>query len=177
MKTEKQLYTEIKNLVKVNFLNNGRYKYLAYTLKNTIQDDEEIKIISSGKFEGKQLEILVTNKRILMVNSGIVPERHEISIEKIEALQLETKGITTRLCINIAGNKFIIENLANYQNFMNIVNEQMNNYKSFKIEVNKTVEKDIMDKIERLAGLQKEGILTEYEFATKKMELLEQLKK
>lgn len=38
---------------------------------------------------------------------------------------------------------------------MNIVNEQINNYKSFKIEVNKTVEKDIMGKTERLAELQK----------------------
>ena len=34
-----------------------------------------------------------------------------------------------------------------------------------------------MDKIERLAELYREGVLTEYEFATKKMELLEKLKK
>lgn len=53
----------------------------------------------------------------------------------------------------------------------------MNNYKSFKIEINKTVEKDVTDKIEKLATLHKEGELTDYEFAMKKMELLEKLKK
>lgn len=177
MKTEKQLYNEISNLVKIGFLNNGRYKYLSYTLKDSIQDDEDIKIICSGKYKNKQLEILSTNKRIIMVNTGIMPERNEISIEKIDSMQLESKGLFIALHINVGSTKFIIENLSNYQEFMNVVNEQMNNYKSFKIEINKTVEKDVTDKIEKLAELHKEGILTEYEFATKKMELLESLKK
>ncbi len=46
-----------------------------------------------------------------------------------------------------------------------------------KIEHRYTVEKTIEDKIKELGKLYKEGLLTEYEFATKKMELLEKLKK
>lgn len=177
MKTKEQLQTEINNLVKINFLNSGRYKYLAHTLNNIIEDDEDIKIICTGKYNNKQLEILSTNKRILMVNSGIVPQRSEIRIEKINSLILQSKGITTSLHIIVSGTEFIIENISKCQEFMNIVNEQINNYKSFKIEINRTTEKDITDKIQRLAELHKEGILTDYEFSTKKMELLEQLKK
>ena len=177
MKNKQQIQYEINKIVKVNFLNKGKYKYLSYTLDNIIYDDEEIKIISSGKYNNKQLEILCTNKRIIMVNSGILPQRNEIRIESINVMNLESKGISQILHIIVNGTDFILENITNCQKFMNIVNEQVNNYKSFKIEVNKTIEKDITDKIEKLAQLNKEGILTDYEFATKKMELLEKIKK
>lgn len=46
-----------------------------------------------------------------------------------------------------------------------------------KIEHRYTVEKTIEDEIKELGKLYKDGLLTEYEFATKKMELLEKLKK
>ncbi len=130
MKKENQLLYEINSLVKVNFFNKGRFKYLAHTLNSVIEDDEEIKIICSGRNDNKQLEILCTNKRILMVNSGILPQRNEIRIENIEAITLESKGLLTKLHIIIAGKEFIIENMTDYQNFMNIVNEQINNYKN-----------------------------------------------
>lgn len=177
MKTEQQLQQEISKLVKINFINRGRYTYLIHNLKNIIQDNEEIKAISSGKCNNKELEILITNKRILMVNSGIMPVRHEISIEKIDSLTYEIKNLKSFLHIVSGGVDFIIESISNAQEFMNIANEQMEKYKTFKIEINKTIEKDITDKIEKLAELYKEGILTEYEFATKKMELLEKIKK
>ena len=112
-----------------------------------------------------------------MVNSGIVPERVEIRIDKIDSLSLESTGLSTKLRIHTTGADYIIEQLINCREFMNVVNEQIDNYKSFNIEINKNIEKDITDKIEKLAELYKDGILTEYEFSTKKMELLEQLKK
>lgn len=177
MKTKEQLLKEINTLVKINFFNSGRYKYLAHTLNDTIENDEEIKIVCSGICNNKKMEILCTNKRILMVNTGIVPQRKEIRIDKVDSLQLTSKVLSTALHITTTGTDYIIENLTNCQEFMNIVNKEMNNYKSFNIEVNKTVEKDITDKIEKLAELYKDGILTEYEFETKKMELLENLKK
>ena len=177
MKTREQIKEEISKIVKMNFFNSGRYKYLSYTLDNVIQDDENILIICAGKYNNKQLEVLCTNKRILMVNSGIVPERVEIRIDKIDSLSLESTGLSTKLRIHTTGADYIIEQLINCREFMNVVNEQIDNYKSFNIEINKNIEKDITDKIEKLAELYKDGILTEYEFSTKKMELLEQLKK
>ena len=176
MKKEQELLNEICALVKVNFFNKGRYKYLAHTLNNIIEDNEEIKIICSGIYNNKQLEVLCTSKRILMVNSGIVPQRHEISIEKIEGLSLEGKGLSTNLHIIIGGKEFILQAVNNCQEFMNVVHEQMNNYKSLKININNTVEKDISDKIEKLSQLYKDGVLTEYEFNMKKMELLDKVK-
>lgn len=177
MKTKEQLIPEINRLVKTNFLNSGRYKYLAHTLNNIIEDNEEIKIISTGKYIKKDINILSTNKRVLIVNTGITPQRDEIRIDKINSLMLQSRGIIPELHIVVSGTEFIIENITKGQEFINIVNEQMDNYKSFNIEINKTIEKDITDKIERLEELHKEGVLTDYEFSTKKMELLEKLKK
>lgn len=176
MKKENELLYEINSLVKVNFFNKGRFKYLAHTLNNIIEDDEEIKIICSGRYDNKQLEILCTNKRILMVNSGIVPQRTEISIEQIEALSLEGKGLSINLHIIVGGKDFILQGVTNCQEFMNVVHEQMNNYKHLRINIKNTVEKEITDKIEKLSQLYQDGILTEYEFETKKKELLDKVK-
>ena len=46
--------------------------------------------------------------------------------------------------------KLNFTNRGKSHEFMNIANEQRENYKSFKIEINKTIEKDITDKIEQL---------------------------
>ena len=177
MKSEKTILNEISNLVEMNFLNKGKYKYFAHILSEMMLDNEEIKIICLGKCNDKQQEVFCTNKRIFVLNNSIMPQTKVINIEKIDSLQIENKGLFRRLHIVYGGTEFIIDNLTESQKFISTVNEQQDNYKSFKVEINKTVEKDILDKIEKLAELYKDGVLTEYEFSTKKMELLEQLKK
>lgn len=127
-----------------------------------------------------RMNLITTNKRVIIFNKQLTKVTQiEIPIERLEAINY-CKGFlygeihisNSNFCISI--NRILKQFV---EPFVNTTNKQMENYKSFKIEVNQTVERDITDKIEKLAELHKEGILTEYEFAIKKMELLEKLKK
>lgn len=73
----------------------------------------------------------------------------------------------------------VIENVpkSDVSIFINKVNEQIDNYRNFSVEINQNIEKDITDKIKKLGELHKEKVLTDYEFSMKKMELLDKFKK
>lgn len=78
--------------------------------------------------------------------------------------------------------KKIIEDAYNIEAILKLIISKNNekyveNGSITKIEHRYVNEADIIDKVEKLAQLHKEGILTDYEFSTKKMELLEKLKK
>lgn len=149
-------------------------------LSEILQADEDIIAFAIGKYQNKNMNVLTTNKRVIIFNKSFIKcTQIEIPIEKITSIAQNIGLIYGEIHIWDSSSEILIDKIPIKQvkQFVKLTNEQMNNYKSFKIEINKTVEKDITDKIERLAELHKEGILTEYEFATKKMELLESLKK
>lgn len=152
-------------------------------LNDIIDEREDIIYFTGGTYEKQYYNIFITNKRVIFLSSILLNTAQlQISIEKINSIS-KTKGlIVSKIKIwdgsgSITGVEIERVPTGDATIFVNKVNEQINNYKSFSIEVNKTVEKDIMDKIEKLSELYKDGVLTEYEFATKKLELLEKLKK
>lgn len=149
-------------------------------INEMIRENEDVVALVNGAYEGKNMYLLATNKRIIIFNKGLLSSTQvEIPIEKINSIG-QSKGIIFgEIHIWDSSSKIVITNVHknDIDKFVKIANEQMDNYKSFKIEVNKTTERDTMDKIEKLAELHKEGTLTDYEFATKKMELLDNLKK
>lgn len=149
-------------------------------INEMIRENEEVVALVNGTYEGKDMYLLATNKRIIIFNKGWLSSTQvEIPIEKINSIG-QSKGIVFgEIHIWDSSSKIVITNVHknDIAKFVKIANEQMDNYKSFKIEVNKTTERDTVDKIEKLAELHKEGTLTDYEFATKKMELLDNLKK
>lgn len=176
--TIQEVDRKIKQLLGYYILPNR--KIINQYLSEILCEDEEIKAFAMGMYENKNMNVVTTNKRVIIFNKGFIKcTQVEIPIEKINSIEKKIGLMYGEIHIWDSSSKILVNKVPSKQVevFVKTTNEQMNNYKSFKIEVNKTVEKDIMDKIERLAGLQKEGILTEYEFATKKMELLEQLKK
>ena len=178
MKNKKEIETQIKGVL-------GNYKLLtlnniAFYLEKVIQDDEEIKAFVFGVYENEKMNLLTTNKRVIIFKVGIIKSSQiEIPIEKINSIAQSRGFMSGEIHIWDSSSKISLTKVPInlIDNFVKATNEQINNYKSFKIEVNKTIEQDITDKIEKLAGLHKEGILTDYEFSTKKMELLEKLKK
>lgn len=149
-------------------------------INEMIRENEEVVALVNGAYEGKNMYLLATNKRIIIFNKGWLSSTQvEIPIEKINSIG-QSKGIVFgEIHIWDGSSKIVITNVHknDIAKFVKIANEQMDNYKSFKIEVSKTTERDTVDKIEKLAELHKEGTLTDYEFATKKMELLDNLKK
>lgn len=127
----------------------------------------------------KNLYVFLTNKKIIFLdkNTFNINER-VILLDKIDNISQEKKIFNSDIYIATNSSKLIISNVNKEEGrvFVNKVNNEMENYKTFSIQINKTVERDITDKIDKLAQLYKEGVLTEYEFATKKMELLDKLK-
>ncbi len=178
MRNINEIDKRIKNLLGKYKLTNP--KSVSQYLSEVLQTDEEIEAFAIGYVNGKKTNLLTTNKRIILFNKGLIQSMQiEIPIEKISSI-VQHKGLFTgEIHIWDGSSKVLINNIPVNQigAFIDNTNQQINNYKSFKIEVNKTVEKDITDKIEKLSELYKDGILTEYEFSMKKMELLEKLKK
>lgn len=150
-------------------------------LNNMLMENEEVVYFISGAYEKKLNVIFITNKKIILIDNVILNKGvQQVPIESISSISKERGVLLGKIkIINNSGKEMLIENVSTSEIdiFIKKVNEQKENYKSFNIEVNKTVERDITDKIEKLSELYKEGVLTEYEFATKKMELLDKLKK
>ncbi len=95
------------------------------------------------------------------------------------------------IMLNIRYDGLIVNGSTKYNNMMEIANQAIsilkliiskNNEKYIetgtitKIEHKYITEKTVEEQIEKLADLHNNGALTDYEFATKKMELLEKLK-
>lgn len=150
-------------------------------LNKILLENEAVTYFVTGVYEKKQNVIFITNKRLILIENIILNKGgQQVPIENISSISKERGLIVGKIkIINNSGKEMLIEKVSTSEIdiFIKKVNEQKENYKSFNIEVNKTVERDITDKIEKLAELYKDGVLTEYEFATKKMELLEKLKK
>ncbi len=178
MKNVDEIDKKIKKLLGRYILPNRNFtiKYLSEVL----QSDEEIEAFAVGVVDGKRMNLLTTNKRVILFNKGLIRSMQiEIPIEKINSIGQQRGFLTGEIHIWDGSSQILINNVPVNQigAFVDNTNQQINNYKSFKIEVNKTVEKDITDKIEKLSELYRDGVLTEYEFSMKKMELLEKLKK
>lgn len=129
---------------------------------------------------GKTLYAILTNKRLVLLDKGTFNIEQTITgLEKIDSINKKDKLFNSDIYINTNTTQNILFNVEKKEAniFVNCFNQELENYKSFSLQINKTVEKDITDKIEKLAELHKDGVLTDYEFSTKKMELLEKLKK
>lgn len=177
----KTLEEPIDKNIADDLFNRGKISKRIYNyIKDIQQNNENIIAMVTGNYNNKKMYLLTTNRRVIIFNKNWLNSTQiEIPIEKINSIG-QSKGIVFgEIHIWDGSSKIVINNVPKDQitKFVKATNEQMNNYKSFKIEINKTVEKDITDKIEKLSILHKEGTLTDYEFATKKMELLEKLKK
>ena len=155
-------------------------KIINQYLSQILQEDEDIVAFAVGTYQNKKMNLLTTNRRVIIFNKGIIKcTQVEIPIEKINSIGQHRGIFMGEIHIWDSSSKISIKSVpaTQIELFVNSTNDQINNYKSFKIEVNRTVESDITDKIQKLAELHKEGLLSDYEFSTKKMELLEKLKK
>lgn len=150
------------------------------------QDEQVLKIVSavSEKYKdkisfGKTLFLVLTHKRLIFLDKGTFNiDEKSILLEKIDSISKKSKFLSSDIYVYTGNTRSVATSVEKNEAdiFIKMVNEELQNYKSFSIQLNKTVEQEITDKIEKLAELYKEGILTEYEFATKRMELLEKLK-
>lgn len=172
-KTISKITNEIRKNTNTYF-NNREIKYLSTILQN----DEEIKCaIQYSNSSTTNRKMICTNKRLIFFKVRLLGnDNASIWIEKINSLETNIGVFSSSINISYnLGN----ENLGGLDKkvaikFANIINEQINNYKTIKIQTTQITEENFIDQISRLADLYKNGNLTEYEFYMKKQELLNQ---
>lgn len=179
-KTNNQIALRNKELKKINekcLCNRDVVK----ELNNTINAEEKLIYFIDGIYNSKCYNVFITNRRVLFIPSiAFYCEEFQIPIEKISSIGTVKWLLSSTIKIrdeSSIGIEVCQVKTKQATTFVNKVNEQLNDMKTFSIQINKNVEKDILDKIEKLSELYKDGVLTEYEFNMKKMELLEKLKK
>ncbi len=168
---ERQKIEELN--VKLNALNSK------LTSKKIVNVYESIKLLIDNLILGEDVlywtmtssndRIYITNKKIILMQETTIKY---IMIEKINSIK---KTGSKDIEIYDSAEKNIINFLyaKDRDDFTKIVIEEMEKHKNVSININQVSEKDIVDKIAKLKALYDEGILTEYEFNMKKMELLD----
>lgn len=176
MKSKEVIHKEILALVpKVNIMTKGKYQYMAYLLDNVIDDDEELKMVVSGLYEKKIVDVICTNRRIIISGSGIAVRRVDIQISEITNMKMEMTLKDSYIKIFSKGGDFIL-GIGDKQKFMNVVNEQIKknneNQNKSNVTINNITTSSGADEILKYKSLLDQGIITQEEFDKKKKELL-----
>lgn len=152
------------------------YKELYNLSKNLIKNEEIIFFTSTmiaDKFDTGY--VYVTNKRVLV---KVKKYEKSIPLEKISSIDTGNKMGRNWIRINVNLTAILLDKIPK-QDILRLkeeINNGMQKHKNVSIDITQTTEKDIADKISRLRVLYEEGVLTEYEFSMKKLELLDKMK-
>lgn len=148
-------------------------------LSQIIAENEKIKTFISGDYDKKRYVLFITDKRVVMLSKEIFCiSQVEIPLEKISSIGNRKGVFYGKILIWNNSGEIIIENVEKryIDNFIDVLNKELNNYKTLKIENKITTEENVVTQLERLSALYKDKVLTEYEFNVKKQELLDKLK-
>lgn len=169
---------KIKNIMPKKY---RLYKMLSELLNYLTKEEEIIyftrylsRIENILKNTGPAGYIYITNKRVLIVDL----QYKNIPLEKISSISSANSLSRNGIIINdnSTSEKLLGINKNDVNKLIKVINEGMEKHKNISININQITEKDVSEKIARLKTLYEEGVLTEYEFNIKKMELLENIK-
>lgn len=162
----------------------GTKKEFRY-LPNVIYDNEEIKYITSGFLDGNTWMIACTNKRIVALDKGMVygMQQKEIPLDKVSSVGFKKKLMFAEVEVITSSTKINISNIFKDQveYFVKEINSAIDNLKNsgknqvFNQPAPKSDKEDLNEVIqllEKLAGLKEKGIITEEEFQAKKKQVL-----
>lgn len=170
---------EIKKRMKeVNVTDTFGTKKEVNFLPQVLEDDEDIKYMTSGMLDGTTWLITCTNKRVIFLDKGMVfgLKQKEIPLEKINSIAQQRGLVLGKIEIWDGASKMLIESVSKstLKPFIDAVNKAREDLKTPHDNA-ETVAESIPDKIKKLAELKDAGILTEEEFNQKKSELLSRI--
>jgi len=179
MRTESYIKERIKQMEKVDSFDT---KKEIKELPKILQDDEELLYLTSGILDGNTWLIAATSERVIFLDKGMIYglKQLETPLDKINSISQSTGLIFGEISIWDGASKAVIKQCvkATVKPFVECVNNAIKQMK----EKNRTVvnnvinaatnEEDISVKLEKLAKLKEQGILTEEEFIQGKAKLL-----
>lgn len=184
MRSLESIQKEIESLGEVDLF--GTSKEVSH-LPEILQDDENIKYLTSGMMDGTTWLIVCTQKRIILVDYGMFfgVKQSEMPLENVNSVSYQTGLIFGSIEIWHGGARMLIENCEKktVKPFCDAVNAAIKKLKSpsQKQNLNPQVQtknqkssstEDFINQLERLAALKEKGILTDEEFAEQKVRIL-----
>lgn len=179
--SDSELKEEFKRLAKISGDASFGTKKEFFHLPKILNTGETPLAIASGMMDGNTWLITLTNQRVIFLDKGMLfgVKQVDINLNNIASVGGKTGLLLGEIMISTSGQNYTIKNVAKTSviPFTNLVNETRNKPSSSEeVQAKKNPEKkafdDVMDKIERLAEMKAEGILTDEEFQLQKQKLL-----
>ncbi|WDL99309.1 PH domain-containing protein [Alicyclobacillus sp. ALC3] len=145
-------------------------------LPEVIEPGEKIHAVTSGMHDNSTWLIVATQRRILFLDKGMMGglKQLSISLDKISGVRHQAGWIQGKIEIDASGVAKKIENISKEDvvRVANVVSRLLAERES-KNEVAASTERDdSVSKLERLAKLKAQGVLTDEEFAEEKKKVL-----
>ncbi|MBP5591700.1 PH domain-containing protein [bacterium] len=181
MRTLESIQEEIKNLDgTVDLLEMTKATNTSKEVKHLpeiLEDEEQIKYLTSGFMSGTTWLIVCTQKRIILLDYGMFfgVKQSEMALDKINSVSYKIGLFFGSIEIWHGGAKMIIENCPKptVKHFVDAVNLAIKELKNTETsEAKASNQDDTIAKLEKLAALKEKGILTEEEFAQQKAKIL-----
>ncbi len=150
-------------------------------LPNVIWHDERVENIVQGSYNNGLGILIATNKRLVFVDKGMFfgLKVEDFPYDKISSIQYETGLLLGSITIFTSGNKAVIDNVekSKARSFGDWIRARISTAKENVLEQPKAKVPSsnsdvILEKLERLAKLKEQGILTEDEFQKQKQIIL-----
>ena len=180
MPTLEQIKTQIKSI-------DGLSKFLGRReikeLPDILWENENVENLIQGMYNNGNGILVATNKRLIFIDKGLVfgLKVEDFPYDKISSIQYSTGLLLGKLTIFASGNKAVIDNVEKkrVRIFGDFVRNKISSKNTVETPTNQSQQKtdtsdDIVSKLERLAKLKEQGILTEKEFIQQKQKILGQ---
>lgn len=150
-------------------------------LPNILWHDEKVENIIQGLYNNSNGVLVATNKRLVFVDKGILfgLKVEDFPYDKISSIQYETGLLMGKMTIFTSGNKAVIDNVekSKVRAFGDWVRARISAPKDNVLtqpiaQTQTTSGSDPLEKLERLAKLKEQGILTDDEFQKQKQQIL-----
>lgn len=147
------------------------------SLPELIGDDEHLKAITSGFVDGNTWLMVCTNKRVLLIDKGMIygVKTIDIPLDMINSIS-HSKGLMMgKICITDGAKSRTIENISNLTItfFTETVKEQMAEYKKSTLQPTQQANTvSVADELLKFKQLLDLGAITQEEYDSKKSELL-----
>lgn len=157
-------------------LDSSLWKREVKELPSILAADEAVEAILQGIYSNSLGVLVATTSRILFVDKGMFGglKVEEFHYEKISSVQFETGLLQGKLKIFTSGNAAEISNCDKrlVRLFSDYVQSRLSSPKTSPAPA-QTDGGDVLDKLERLAKLREQGVLSDEEFQQQKTKILQ----
>lgn len=149
-------------------------------LPNILWENEQVENLILGFYNNGNGILVGTSKRLIFIDKGLISLKVEdFPYDKITSIQYETGWVFGKLTIFSSGNKAVIDNVEKNQTkaFGEWVRARISSNTQNQIQTPPQTQTqpngdDTIAKLEKLAKLKEQGILTQEEFDSQKAKIL-----